>query len=137
MINVSWILSLFLVNSPLAVYVSPGCFKSIFNINLSSVNKNLFFISVILYFSNKRGPSVKGLLIPKLLNNLLACCSLINIDFLLLHFAHFYKSINLPLLVIYKYWIFTFSFFFYTPEIRWNCFQYILNIYVIKFFRHN
>ena len=37
--------------------------------------------------------------IPKLLNNIFACCSLINFDFLLSHAARFHKIIVLPLLV--------------------------------------
>ena len=41
-----------------------------------------------------------GVLIPKLLNNHFASCLLINLDFLLLHIAHFDNIINLPLLVL-------------------------------------
>ena len=64
-------------------------------------------ISLILYFWNKRGANkgiwVKGVLIPKLLYNLLASCFLVNFDFLLLHIAHLDKSIFVP------FFIFTFS----------------------------
>ena len=42
-----------------------------------------------------------GIFIPvKLLNNLLASCSLINFNFLILHTAHFDKSIIHPFLVL-------------------------------------
>ena len=48
----------------------------------------------------KRGPNkgnwLKGVFIPKLLNNLLVSCSLINFDVLLTQTAHFDKSIILP-----------------------------------------
>ena len=40
------------------------------------------------------------ILIPKLLNNPLASCSLSNFDFLLLHTKHFDKSIILHFLVL-------------------------------------
>ena len=36
---------------------------------------------------------------PKLLNNPFACCSVINLDFLLPHMAHLSKIIVLPLVV--------------------------------------
>ena len=47
-----------------------------------------------------KGISLKSVLIPKLLNNTLALCSLINFDFLLSHIAHFEKSIVLPFFVL-------------------------------------
>ena len=46
------------------------------------------------------GNLLKGVLIPKLLNNPFASCFLINLDFLLPHIAHFYNIISLPLLVL-------------------------------------
>ena len=61
------------MNGPQALYVNPGCLKCISGINLSPANKNLFIISFTLYFENKRscnkGIQLKGVLIPKLLNN--------------------------------------------------------------------
>ena len=52
----------------------------------------------------QRGPTkgslLKGVFIPKLLNNLLASCSLINLDSLLSHTAHFDKSIILFFFVL-------------------------------------
>ena len=42
---------------------------------------------------------LNGNLRPKLLNNPLPSCSLINLDFLLPHIVHFNNSIVLPLLV--------------------------------------
>ena len=41
------------------------------------------------------GTLLKGVLIPKLLNIPIACCSLINLDFLLSHVAQFDCIINL------------------------------------------
>ena len=49
--------------------------------------------------SPNNGILFNGVLIPKLLNNPFACCSLINFDFLLPDIAHFDKFIVLPLLV--------------------------------------
>ena len=54
-----------------------------------------------------------GIFHPKLLNNLLASSSLINIDFLLPQTALFDKSIILPLFVITSFG-FSLSVFFYT-----------------------
>ena len=45
------------------------------------------------------GILLNGVLSPKLLNNLFAFCSFINLDFLLLHAAHFDHNIVLPFLV--------------------------------------
>ena len=45
------------------------------------------------------GNLLNGALIPNLLNNPFASCLLINLDFLLLHIAHF-DNIILPLLVL-------------------------------------
>ena len=111
-ISISWIsylfiffiFYLFLVNGPIALYVNPGCFKCIPGINLSLANKDLFTIVFIVYFENKVfiiGKSLRiGPSIPiKLINNHLACCSLINFDFLLLQTTHFDKNIIFPFLV--------------------------------------
>ena len=49
--------------------------------------------------SPNNGILFNGVLIPKLLNNPFACCSLINFDFLLPHIASCDKTIVLPLLV--------------------------------------
>ena len=54
-------------------------------------------------------------LIPKLLNNPFACCSLINFYFLLPHIAHFDKIIALPL-VVFKTLGFMLSVFFFTLQ---------------------
>ena len=48
------------------------------------------------------GTLLKGVLIPKLLNIPIACCSLINLDFLLSHVAQF-DCIILPILSISNY----------------------------------
>ena len=49
--------------------------------------------------SSDNGILLDGVLRPKLLHNPLASCSLINLDFLLPHIAHFCSSIVLFLLV--------------------------------------
>ena len=49
--------------------------------------------------SPSNGILLKGVLIPKLLNNPSASCSFINFDFLLPHTAHFDDNTNLPFLV--------------------------------------
>ena len=52
---------------------------------------------------NKTSPNIgillKGVLIPKLLNNPFASCFLIHFEFLEQHIAHFHNIIVLPLLV--------------------------------------
>ena len=52
-----------------------------------------------------------GVLIPRLLNNPFAYCSLINFDFLLPHMAHFDNIIVLPL-VVFETFEFMVSVFF-------------------------
>ena len=54
---------------------------------------------------------LNGVLRPKLLNIPFASCSVINLDFLLLHATHFDNNIDLPFLVL-KTFEFTFSVFF-------------------------
>ena len=44
-----FILSLFLVNAPQALYINPGCLKRISGIHLSRANENLRTISFIFY----------------------------------------------------------------------------------------
>ena len=62
------------------------------------------FINFIIHFiiQNKTSPSIgislKGVLIPRLLNNPFASCFLINFDFLLPHIARFDNIIVLPLI---------------------------------------
>ena len=83
--------------------------------NLSPANKNLFTKSFILYLYNKGGPNkgirLKRVFIPKLLNNPLASCSLINLDFLLLQTVQFGISIILPFFVFYNFWVSTICIF--------------------------
>ena len=56
---------------------------------------------------NKTSPNngilLKGVLIPRLLNNPFASCFLINLDFLIPHIAHVDNIIVLPLLVYHLY----------------------------------
>ena len=93
------------------LYVNPSYLKCISDINSSPANKNLFTTSFILYLvltcsylSNKRGATksilLKGVFIPKLLNNPLVSCSLINFYFVLSHTAHFDKNIILSFFVL-------------------------------------
>ena len=49
--------------------------------------------------SPNNGILFNGVFRPKLLNNPFASCSFINLDFLLLHTAHFDDNIDLPFLV--------------------------------------
>ena len=57
------------------------------------------------------GILLKGVLIPNWLNNLLTSCSLIKLDFLLLHTAYLSKNIIFPLLVFETFGFFLFTFF--------------------------
>ena len=61
------------------------------------------------------GILLKGVLIPKLLDNPFASCSLINFDFLLPHTSHFNNMIVLPLLVAEIFGLML-SVFFYTLD---------------------
>ena len=60
-----------------------------------------------MYTQNKISTSINnllnGVLILNLLNNPFASCLLINLDFLLLHIAHFGNIIILPLIVLETY----------------------------------
>ena len=55
------------------------------------------YLSFKLYYNRifNNGTLLKGVLIPKLLNIPIACCSLINLDFLLPHAAQFDCIISL------------------------------------------
>ena len=91
------------MNGSQALCVNQGGFICNSGISLSPASKNLFIILFILYFKTKEGQTkefnLKGVLIPKLLNYLLASRSLRNFDFLLLHTEQFDKSIILPFFV--------------------------------------
>ena len=75
----------------------------------------------------KRDPAkailLKGVLIPKLPNNPLAFCSLVNFDFLLSHTAYFDKSVIFQVFFPCNFRTFTFRIFFYTLNaiMRLNC----------------
>ena len=58
---------------------------------------------------------LKSVLIPKLLNNPLASCCLINVDFVQSNTAHFDKSIILPVFVLATFG-FYFKYFFCTSN---------------------
>ena len=108
------------------LYLNPGCLKCISCTNLSPENKNLITISLILYSWNKReinkGILLESVFIPKPLNNPLASCSLINLDFLLSQTANFDKGIILPVFCRYIFLIFTFCISSALQTIRQHCF---------------
>ena len=68
---------------------------------------------------------------PNLLNNPLASCFLINLDFLLPHIAHFDNIISLPLLVL-ETCGFMFLYISYTLSNRISFYSYVL---FIKYFK--
>ena len=81
--------------------------------------------------SPNNGILFNGVLIPKLLNNTFACCSLINFDFLLPHMAHFDKIIVLPLIVFETFGFILSVFpFFYTLNSKIGLFLYNINIFM-------
>ena len=101
-------------------------------INLSPANKNCFIILFFLQLKKKkkRPPSkgiwLKGVLIPKLINNTLAFCYFINLDFLLPQTLHFDENVILPLFVFTTF-EFLFSVIYFTLKtIRQHCFIYRL-----------
>ena len=65
--------------------------------------------------SNK-GIKLKDVLIPKLLNNPLGSCCLINFNFLLLYTAHFDKGIILTFLVHKTFGFLLFLFFLHFKQ---------------------
>ena len=89
--------------------------------NLLPTSKNLLTILFIIIFNqrncirNRISPNIgilpNGVLIPSLLNNPFASYFLINLDFLLLHIAHFDNIISLPLLVLETYGLMFFVYF--------------------------
>ena len=66
---------------------------------MTIIVKIIKIILIVKIFQTKCYPIREGVLIPNLLNNPVAYCSLINLDFLILHTAHFDKTIVFPLLV--------------------------------------
>ena len=68
----------------------------------------------------KRGPTkevlLKGVFIPKLVNNPLPSCCLVNFDFLLSHTAHFDRSIILPIFVYSTFGFLLSVFFLYFKQ---------------------
>ena len=68
--------------------------------NLSPANKNVFPVLFILYkLSHNHGVLLKDIFDPKLLNNLLVSCRLINLDFLLSYIANVDIAISFLLFV--------------------------------------
>ena len=86
-----------LANDPQALYLNLGYLKYISGKNLSPANNNLCIASFILCLYKillMRGIPLKDELGPN--NNLLASCSLINLNFLLPLTTRFDESILLP-----------------------------------------
>ena len=85
---------------------------------------------------NKRSPNngilLKGVLIPKLLNNPSASCSFINIDFLLPYTAQFYDKANQPFLVFTIFASLFFVFFLHFKQ--FVCFYDITDHFFIMLF---
>ena len=83
------VLSLFLVNGPHNFYANSGCLECILIKNIFSSNKKLWTVPFILYSIT--------VLIPLKQNHLImappSSSFLINLDILLLHTAHFDKSV--------------------------------------------
>ena len=78
LINISWI------SNPEALNVNPNCLKCTPGKNLSPANTNLLTISFTYTLKTKEElikecDGFKGVFIPKLINNRLATCFLINI----------------------------------------------------------
>ena len=97
--------SLLLANDWLALKINSVCLKCISGINLPPANKTFIFNFIfVLYSQNKIRPNmgiwVKVVFISKLLNNQLASCSSINLEFLQSHTASFDESI------IYLFFVF-------------------------------
>ena len=75
------------------------------------------------------GILLNGVLIPNLLNNPLASCLLINLEFLLPHIAHFDNIISLPLLVLETCGFMFFVYFLHFKQD--DSFLYLCNIHKI------
>ena len=110
--------SLFLVNDPEALKLNLACLKFISGMNLSPVHKSFFTTSFTLYLQNKRGLNkeiwIKDAFISKVVSNPLACCYLINPNFLILHTAHCDKIISFSLFVVAAFGFLMSVFFLYT-----------------------
>ena len=76
------------------------------------------YLSIKLY-KNKifnKGTLLNGVLIPKLLNIPIVCCSLINLDFLLLHIAQFDCIIDLFCLFLTIFGLIFLVYFLHTKQ---------------------
>ena len=98
------ILSFIFVNGPEALYLNSGCLRCVSGMIVSPVNTNLIIITFIFYsLKTKYHPIIVSFLKDALtlnwLNSPLASGFFINLDFLLVHTAHFNKSIYFTLLV--------------------------------------
>ena len=69
--------------------------------NISRANKPCSLFHLFYTFKTKpRRILLKVVFIPELINNLLASCPLINVDFLLSHNAHIDKITSFPFLLL-------------------------------------
>lgn len=94
---------LFFVNGQQPLYENSGCLICICGMKLSPAKKNVLIMFFIFTHLNKKSPN-NGILLIKVLilnwlDNPLASCSLINLDFFVLHAAHFKESIAFVFLV--------------------------------------
>ena len=132
-----WILFLLFVNCPQVLHVNLGCLKCISGINLSPPNKKLFPISFILYLvltclmllKQKRTywRNLKDVFIPKIHNNPLNSCCLINFDFFYYHTLHILiKALFFRVLTL-QHLDFCFLYLFYTSNIVITLFYVIID----------
>ena len=104
------------------------------------VASSIFYASINLSSTNKRRSNkvilLKGVFIPKLLNNRLGFFSLINFQFLLSDTAYFDKTIILFFLSL-QYLDFYFLVFFYTLnntiKLFYNMLKVLINLWSFKF----
>ena len=96
-----------------------------------AANKKLFTFLFISLFESKSEPNkvtwLKVVLIPRLLTNSPASCSLIDLGYLLSHIAHFFKGITLRFLIFITVWFLLYVFFSTFQTI--NCFAWSFNFY--------
>ena len=84
--------------------------------SISPANKKLFTVSIILYIYSKISPDkgilLKGAFDPKLLNNLLASCYLMNLNILLT----FLMKLSSSFFRLYSFWVFSFCIFLHFKQ---------------------
>ena len=94
--------SISLIFALLPVFLTMSLVSVVFILLTFSTNALYSVFLTTSFFTTLLSLHYYGVLIPKLLNNPLASCSLINFDFLLSHTAHFDKSIFFVLIGIHS-----------------------------------